>query len=358
MQSKRRIICFTDSLGSGGAQRQMVGLACMLKEKGYDVSVVVYHDQPFYQPLLDEQNIVTTIIPGENKLKRVWSLYKFFRQNKGATIIAYQEAPSLITCFLRPFIKCRKLIVSERNTTQRTTWREKLRFWYYRLADYVVPNSYSQAKFICDNFPGLKTKVVPITNFVDVEKFKPDTRIQASANGAKTLVVVGSQKPEKNFHRFVDAVKILVADGIELRVNWYGILPDYIDNHREYVHTLGLGEIVKVYEPVKGIDEVYKTVDLFCLPSLFEGFPNVLCEAISTGLLVACSNVCDNPYIVSQIKGGVLFDPYDVKDMADKLKELVAISEQDRTQYSAENREIAVQIFSKQSFVEKYCELI
>ena len=39
----KKILCLIDSLGAGGAQRQMVGLATFLKEKGYDVVVAIYH---------------------------------------------------------------------------------------------------------------------------------------------------------------------------------------------------------------------------------------------------------------------------------------------------------------------------
>ena len=52
----KKILCFIDSLDAGGAQRQMVGLAVMLKEKGYNVKVLVYHDNPFFlQTLVDAQ---------------------------------------------------------------------------------------------------------------------------------------------------------------------------------------------------------------------------------------------------------------------------------------------------------------
>ena len=45
----KRILLFIDSLGAGGAQRQLVGLAVMLKRRGYAVKVVTYYDHPFYK---------------------------------------------------------------------------------------------------------------------------------------------------------------------------------------------------------------------------------------------------------------------------------------------------------------------
>lgn len=356
--NKRHIICFTDSLGSGGAQRQLVGLACMLKERGYDVSVVLYHDNPFYKPQLDKAGIESTVVKATNYFGRIWALYKYFRRHKGATIIAYQETPSLIASLLRPFIGCSKLIVSERNTTQVLAKKDKLRFWLYRYADYVVPNSYSQANFIQGHFPKLASKVVCITNFVDTDYFRPIPRPDFSATRTNTIVVVGSHKPQKNFHRFVDAVKILVDDGVNLSVCWYGIFPEYLEEFRKYVDDIGLKDTLKVYGPTQNISEVYQSADFFCLPSLFEGFPNVLCEAMSAGLPVACSNVCDNPYIISKTTGGILFNPLDVNDIAENIKKLMLVSNDEWILYAKENRDVAEQLFSFDTFISKYCNII
>ena len=355
---KERVICFTDHLGNGGAQRQLVGLACMLKEKGYDVSVVLYYNNPFYKPMLDEAGIKSVIVKNSNYIVRIWSIFKYFRKHKGASIIAYQETPSLISCMLRPFIKCRKLIVSERNTTQTLTKMDKLRFWLYRFADYVVPNSYSQAEFLRKTAPKLKHKIVPITNFVDTEYFKPAQTSDFSTKRTNTVVVIGRDDPQKNFHRFIDAIKILADERINIHAKWYGITKKRIEEFKAYVKNQGLSSYVDIYEPTLNISEAYISADFFCLPSLFEGFPNVLCEAISSGLPVACSNVCDNPYIMSKVDGGIMFNPLDVEDIADKLKQLILISNEEWLKYATMNRQVAVESFSKEAFIDKYCRLL
>lgn len=354
----KNVICFTDSLGSGGAQRQLVGLACMLKENGYNVSVVMYHDKPFYKPQLDDAGIESIVVKATSYLGRIWALYKYFRKHPRATIIAYQEAPSLIACLLRPFIRCSKLIVSERNTTQVLTKKDKLRFLLYRYADYVVPNSFSQSNYIQSQYPRLASKVVCITNFVDTDYFRPIPRPDFSTTRTNTIIVIGSSKPQKNFHRFVDAVKIMVNNGINVSIDWYGIFPEYLEAFREYVSKIGLSDVFRVYGPTQNIVEVYHSADFFCLPSLFEGFPNVLCEAMSTGLPVACSNVCDNPYIISKTTGGILFNPLDVNDMSDKLKKMVSMTNKEWLQQAQTNRMVAEELFSPESFLCKYCKLL
>ena len=50
-----KILCVIDSLGSGGAQRQMVNLARGFKSKGYDVEMLIYYPQlNFFRPEVEK----------------------------------------------------------------------------------------------------------------------------------------------------------------------------------------------------------------------------------------------------------------------------------------------------------------
>lgn len=47
-----KVQCFINSLSSGGAERQLVGLAIMLKQKGYEIEVCTYKTSNFYVEVL------------------------------------------------------------------------------------------------------------------------------------------------------------------------------------------------------------------------------------------------------------------------------------------------------------------
>ena len=96
----------------------------------------------------------------------------------------------------------------------------------------------------------------------------------------------------------------------------------------------------------------------FCLPSFYEGTPNVICEAISTGLPVACSDVCDNHIYVMTGQNGVLFDPNNPNDMANKISHLLNLYDVDFQEYQRNSRNIAVGKLSKESFVDAYIKII
>ena len=84
----KKIVLFTDCLGAGGAQRQLVGLAIMLKAKGYDMTVATYHNIDFYKNQLDEAGVRNLVIPnGSNKKTRIWAVRTFGAPDKPCGVL-------------------------------------------------------------------------------------------------------------------------------------------------------------------------------------------------------------------------------------------------------------------------------
>ena len=48
----KRILLITEGLGSGGAERQICGLAAMLTKAGYPCRLITYVENQFYEPYL------------------------------------------------------------------------------------------------------------------------------------------------------------------------------------------------------------------------------------------------------------------------------------------------------------------
>ena len=57
MRRPIRVTCFIDSLGPGGAQRQMSLLAVLLKRRGYDVDVLTYRPVRFFDSVVEEAGV-------------------------------------------------------------------------------------------------------------------------------------------------------------------------------------------------------------------------------------------------------------------------------------------------------------
>lgn len=355
-----KILCVIDSLGSGGAQRQLVGLADLLHGHGYEVKVVWYHADSFYKEFLDARGVDYENIVAQKRWGKWKRVYNEIRKYKPDQVIAYLDGAAIISCMARILLGERfRLIVSERNTTQILNRHEKIKFFLYRWADCIVSNSYSQYDFINLNFGHLSKKLVTITNFVDTSYFKPLSQLRKYTDEIRILVVARIEQ-QKNVLRFLEAAKIVKAKGYCFRIDWYGDAFSMLYRQQclDHCRELELEDCFVFHKAEKNILSIYQQADVFCLPSLFEGFPNVVCEAMSCGLPVLCGNVCDNGRIVQAGVNGYLFDPREVGEIANTIIEFIELPEERKRELGAMSRKIAERDFSADSFVGKYIEIL
>ncbi|MBO7636558.1 MAG: glycosyltransferase family 4 protein [Paludibacteraceae bacterium] len=357
MKEKRRLLLIIDTLNSGGAQRQLVGLAKLLKDNGHTVRVISYIDAPFYKAFLDENEVDNEcLIEGgpakPNYIKVYRAIKKDIKCFKPEVVIAYLQFPSIMSSLIHSRDKSFKLIVSERNTTQEFDWFERIKFWTFRWADYIVPNSHSQERFIQLHYPKYASKIVTITNFVDTDIFVPATK--QFENPTPILLSVGRVMVQKNVLVFINVLKRLKDEGILFKVLWYGGKEDqYFKECETKQKEYGLDGLLEFKGRTNDVLDVYQKADVFCLPSIYEGYPNVLCEAMCCGLPVTASDVCDNSDIVSS-SCGRLFNPYDEDDMYNKIKEILTMNKSELAKMGECSRDISIRKFSKVEFVIKY----
>ncbi len=361
--NKKYILLFIDNLGAGGAQRQIVGLAVMLRQKGYQVKVCYYQDLPFYEGVLVKNGVPHELIPGSsNKYKRIRLVAKYLKKENPDWVIAFLETPSLVASEIKALGGKYRLIVSERNTTQRFGMSEVVRFFLFHWAYAIVPNSYAQEEVLAAHYPWMKSKLVTINNFVDLEIFKPSYKKRREI---PLIIVVASVWAPKNVLGFIDAVKILQDKGLQFRVEWYGVGKNiagenltYLDNCQNKIFEYGLSPMLQLLPKTQSIAEKYREADYFCLPSFYEGTPNVICEAMASGLPVICSNVCDNPRYIIEGTNGFLFDPSKPESLAQKIELALGMTDNEYGQYCLKSRILAEEYFSEKTFIQKYINII
>ena len=95
----KKVILFTDNLGSGGAQRQVANVAVLLKKAGYDVSVLVYQDVPFYKHILDENDVPLVLVKSDGTVSRMIGIRKYLKNSCADVVISFLAVPCFIACF-------------------------------------------------------------------------------------------------------------------------------------------------------------------------------------------------------------------------------------------------------------------
>lgn len=363
----KKILCFIDGLGFGGAQRQIIGLASLLNKKGYETCLVSYHKKEFYAELLSKECIKSIVLDNSgSRLSKLKAVLRLVKKENYDVIITYQERPNVIGCLLKILNKRIKLIVSDRYTRDIIGRHERIIYNIYRIANKIVPNAYSQEDYIKTNFPFLADKTFTITNFTDTFLFSPGSDFDVATNSKEgsliNILVAGRLSESKNVLKFLDALHILKERKANIHVDWFGDVSYGMESYRDQIHKkcreLQIEDIISFHAGTKNILKEYRSCNAFCLPSIREGFPNTICEAMSCGKPILCSRICDNPKIVEEGINGLLFDPYSVEDIANVIERYTFLSAEERLTMGRNNREKALNLFSEETFINKYINLI
>jgi glycosyltransferase involved in cell wall biosynthesis len=126
---------------------------------------------------------------------------------------------------------------------------------------------------------------------------------------------------------------------------------------REAIRTARVcGEEVQLLGKVDDMPHFYRSLDLFVLPSYREGMPNVLLEAMATGLPCVVTDIPGVQEVIASGENGVLVPQQDAQQLATALSELL----RDKTlrhSIGRAARKTIVDSFSLNAMAGRYTEL-
>jgi glycosyltransferase involved in cell wall biosynthesis len=163
---------------------------------------------------------------------------------------------------------------------------------------------------------------------LDTQLFKPIAR---DATKLPRLIAVGRHVEKKGFDLLITALRILRKRGLTLHCRIIGEGGPVTSALSQLIASSGLSEQVTLDppEPHAQLRQSYAEADIFVLPCRIDdsgdrdGIPNVLAEAMATGLAVISTNVSGIPEIVRNGSNGLLVAPDDAAALADAIAQLV-----------------------------------
>jgi glycosyltransferase involved in cell wall biosynthesis len=358
-----KILCFIDSLGSGGAQRQLVNLAIGFKEKGHDVSFLVYHHEPFYLKDIERYHIPYHCILDDNYLKRLFKLRSFIRKGNYDSILSFLEAANFIATLSGFPFRRWKLIVGERSANPNILSSKKLRFyrWFHFFTDYVVANSQVNIEMVKKINPFLSSKKYKVIyNIVESSLWRPSRSYIPFKDGKINIVVAASHQYHKNAKGLINAINNLPLETKnKIKIDWYGDerQDTSLKENLILLRESNLESILTFHKASKNLIEKMQLADAVGLFSFYEGLPNVICEAMSVGKPVLTSKVSDLPVILKGTRN-ILFDPTKIDEICSALKEISSYNIEELQNIGLKNREIALSIFNNENVINNYLKLL
>ncbi len=146
------------------------------------------------------------------------------------------------------------------------------------------------------------------------------------------LIAVGRHVEKKGFDLLITALEILQKQGLALECRIIGENGPVSDALARQIASAGLGNLVTLDPPLPHahLRACYAEADIFVLPCRIDdsgdrdGIPNVLAEAMATGLAVVSTDVSGIPELVRNDENGLLVAPDDAQALASALERLVS----------------------------------
>jgi glycosyltransferase involved in cell wall biosynthesis len=361
-----KIIFVIDSLGSGGAQRLFVNIVNGISAT-HQASVFLYNaNSDFFRSDLLPAIPVSSL---ERKKKSGFRLevVKALRQHLNDADIVVSFLPTAnIYCAITGLLSRRlRLIACEMsvvNETESTVRRLMANLANY-LSSHVVCNSFTQAEYV-NALPCMGNKASAIwngcTNLPYVVRTARDARYLS-------LMVVGRVAYPKNGVRLLQALQIFhERNGFLPQVSWAG--RDDSDDRAQLMKREML-EFLAVYPAVaerfcfigecSDIGSLYAAADALILPSIYEGVPVVICEAMLSGCPVVATRISDNERILgANEERGFLCDPLSPESICSAIERRVAMSSESIERMTRDARQFAEHHFLIPKMIDGYLRVI
>ena len=207
-----------------------------------------------------------------------------------------------------------------RGEDKKLQFYESLDRFLFRFMDYVCPLSEDLLESIrhCTHIG----KVKLILNGVDLDEIKDQNPSELECNTAFRIGYIGQLIERKNLQTLIKSLEILFKNGIQSTITIVGDGPER-EKLEKLTGELGIQNSVNFLGYRTDAISILKTFDVFVLPSLLEGIPRCVMEAMAAEVSVIASDIPGNRDIVKEKETGLLFCPTDERLLSDALLFLI-----------------------------------
>lgn len=368
------ILFYTSSLGGGGAEKHVQRVANALQDRGHRITVAVARKGGSYEEDLSDGVELRVLSTG-------WlnsSTWRLVRSVRPLRRYLREQCPDIV-CSVMDHVNVRLIralrglsnpppsILSVQNNPERhfgdeSDWRNRVLLWRmkrsYPHADCIVALSKGVAESL--KSVGLsedeKLSIIynaGVDNAVYDARQEP-LRLETPPDGTPLLVACGSLTRQKGYPYLLDAFgRVRDRREAELWILGEGDRREKIENQ---IQELGLEKAVTLVGFRENPFKFMAAADVFVLSSLWEGFGNVVVEAMACGTPVVAT---DCPYgpgeIIKHEENGLLVPPANDEALSEALLRL--LRNKNLREQLAEDGQERAQDFHAETIGRKYLSL-
>lgn len=329
---RTKVMQITHDLAIGGLQQVVVNICRTIDRELFDVSVLCLRDLGSYVPEVKDLGVNVTLIPQKEATDYLSFLRvaKILREEKIDVIHTHNTHP-FVDGTIGALLSGVKTIV---HTDHARDFPDKKRYMFSewlmsQFAYKVVGVSEHTSKNLMHYEKISAGKIMTIPNGIDGSRFrleldKQKKREELGITTDGPILGLGVRlTKQKGITHLLDAMKQVVKKYPDTTLVIAGDGP-LEPELKQKAERLGIGRNVLFVGPRLDIPELLNLFDLYVLPSLWEGLPMVLLEAMAAGCPIVCTDVGGVSTAVTHEFNGLLVKPADPDALSSAILTLLS----------------------------------
>lgn len=366
MTKKIKLLQITHDLAIGGLQQVVVNLCRSIDREKFDVSVLCLRYLGEFVPQIEELGIKVIFLP-----QREDGRTDHFAFLKVAKVLEDEKIDIIHTHNTQPFFDGTLAAILKRvkaviHTDHCRAFPDKKR---YMFAEWLVSHYASKVVGVSDHTSEnlvkyehiSRKKIVTIPNGIDETIYEIDVNRDAKKKelGIERdgfIIGLGVRlSKQKGITYLIKAMPAIINEFPEITLVIAGDGSEK-DNLVKEAEKLGVLDHMIFTGPRLDVSELLKLFDLYVLPSIFEGLPMVLLEAMAAGCPIVATDVGGNSTAITHRDNGSLVKSEDPDAFA---TEVVAVLKDEilRKQYVSKSHKLMKEKFSASIMAKEYEKL-
>jgi glycosyltransferase involved in cell wall biosynthesis len=323
MNTKTKIIFLIPSLDAGGIETYTLRFLKYAKGN-FEPYIIVrsQHKGDLYEDYLKETKNILFFPLGYFNLRNLFKYYKLFCLIKPKTVVDFNANFAGLPMFIAKRAEIVKRIAFYRQGKNhygsgffKNIYNNCVNKLVFHYATDILSNSHAALEYFFSYRNCTDTRFEVISNGINVKDYnfeETQEAIQKDLNiplGNFVIGHVGRFDPAKNHQTILDVASLLLSREKKVHFVFCGL-------GTEKIHSIAKELQIEKHITVLGfrrdIPRVLKALDLFFFPSITEGQPNALIEAMVSDIPVLASNIPAIQECVPVVLHSNLYEPNDV----------------------------------------------
>lgn len=352
-------ILFANSIEMyGGGEAWMVRTLAALQTRGCNVNILCKHNAEVIPFAVKEGiNVLTIDFGGDFNPFSIWKIKKILKENKIHLVLNNMDKELRLTGQAAKLCHS-PVVISRHGNDYPIKDKFHYRFTYKNLCDGIIANGNPIKNTLIKNINWLpEDKIKVIHNGISIERFEipPDKKLKANLEIPEENIIVtftGRLNIQKGIEYLVEAfVKILEKHkNVTLLIAGEGDKKESIINK---INQLKADSNIKLLGFRIDIPQLLSITDIFVLPSLWEGFPSALIEAMAAGCACITTKRSSMPEIIADGINGFLIEAESSGEIEKSLSALIE-DESLRKTISTEAKQTVKMNFTLEKMIDNY----